>query len=230
MRTKKASMRHLISQFVKSADFIVPYSGKSVNVKAPTDNISNAGDKALFTLKTEVNRRAIRADKNQAMFLEITIYFNNQLTSSRAYQRPFSFTYPLEFNFKEKVETMTLTFDAEMVKKIIKVEEFQKDMLNVAAKEEKKASDDQINTGNAKTTQLSKYVTQDNYDCGLVIRFLSPEVEAEDIVNFFGYDAELDPVFDIHIEDREGKNTVSALVLFKSPEKAQLMKKTKNHK
>ena len=52
---------------------------------------------------------------------DIGIYFNNALSSKRAFQRPFIFSHPLNFSTKESHEILVVSFDADMVQKVIKV-------------------------------------------------------------------------------------------------------------
>ena len=73
-----------------------------------------------------------KLDKDDKIILvDITINFNNKLTSTRAPQRPFFMQLPLNFKTKQQLESFTIFFDAEKVKEVIKVEDHMKKHLNL---------------------------------------------------------------------------------------------------
>ena len=67
--------------------------------------------------------------KNPEIGLTVSVVFNNKLGSEKAKTKPFSFLYELNFNTKESVQIMNVTFDANKVKNIVKVEDFQEKLL-----------------------------------------------------------------------------------------------------
>lgn len=87
----------------------------------------------------------------------------------------------------------------------------------------------QQNQGNQKTTQLSNFVNEDNQTLGLVMRGLPYRIEVQEIIDFFA-DAAAVQEDNIHIEERFGKRSGSALVFFESQETAQNVKSTLNKK
>jgi len=67
--------------------------------------------------------------KNPTVQIDVCIFFNNKLTSSKAFQRPFMFQLPLNFSQKEQCQTFSVTFDHSKVQKVIKVEDFKAKLL-----------------------------------------------------------------------------------------------------
>lgn len=66
---------------------------------------------------------------NKAINIEVIIYFSGKLSSSKARQRPFMFTMPLNFSQKEQVTNVFVTFDKSKVLKHVKVEDFKQKLL-----------------------------------------------------------------------------------------------------
>lgn len=65
-----------------------------------------------------------KLDKDDKIILvDISINFNNKLSSQRAPQRPFYMQLPLNFKTKEQLESFVIFFDADKVKEVIQVED-----------------------------------------------------------------------------------------------------------
>ena len=63
---------------------------------------------------TKLDRSLFKVDMtNPKIIITVTIYFNNELSSKRCFSRPFNFSYVLDFNTKENVIPLNITFDAD---------------------------------------------------------------------------------------------------------------------
>ena len=66
---------------------------------------------------TKLDRNQFKLDiDNPEVNVVITIFFNNELGSKKAFAKPFTFRYPLNFDTTENTQELTVSFDASRVR------------------------------------------------------------------------------------------------------------------
>jgi len=67
----------------------------------------------MYQIMTKLDRNQFKLDvENPEVNVVITIYFNSELSSKKALGKPFTFSYPLNFDTTERTQEVTVSFDA----------------------------------------------------------------------------------------------------------------------
>ena len=64
--------------------------------------------------------------------------------SNKARSKPFEFNFPLNFDTKESVEAFTISFDRKKVQENLKIEDFQRGLIELGSDNESTKSTEEI--------------------------------------------------------------------------------------
>ena len=132
VRPKNNALRPMLGTIISCTEFVIPERNpKVVTVRKPEEHpvIQDGGSKSVYQIQTLLNRNLFRDDKGvctslqrrvkNQIVVDVIIYFNRAFSSSRSFQKPFTFEYPLDFSKKESFIDIKVTFDSEKAAEIL---------------------------------------------------------------------------------------------------------------